>query len=135
MSLERVPPLQILRDVEEPKRLKMLDDEQQYQARGLLAHLIADHKEALLLLKEFEERRERPGLETGSPGDLINAAMEETRARRKIVFFRPRSRREAMSKLAYLSAVLVATHTHLDDEELAELAASIARFKDGTPSA
>lgn len=102
------------------------DHEFRYRAPGLLARLIALHREALILKGRWDRKAH---FDIGERCEQMDAARGETQARREIIGYEPNSREEAMSKLAYLAAVLVATRSHLDDEELVALAVSIASFK------
>ena len=101
--------------------------------RRTLAELINDHlaarRAANSVMKEGDARR----LETDVPGvayaeDLLAAAAGEASARRNIIEHEPADRREAMGKLIYISAFLIASQVTLEEREKATILFSVDGF-------
>lgn len=101
--------------------------------RRTLAELINEHlaaqRAANSVMKEWDARR----LETDVPGvafaeALLSAAAGEVSARRNIIEHKPADRREAMGKLIYISAFLIASQVTLEESEKATILYSVDGF-------
>jgi hypothetical protein len=101
--------------------------------RRALAELINEHlaaqRAANAVVKEWDARR----LETDVPGvayadALLAVATDEASARRNIIEYKPVDHREAMGKLIYISAFLIASQLTLEESEKATILYSVDGF-------
>ena len=101
--------------------------------RPALAELINEHlaaqRAANSVIKDWDARRS----ETDVPGvayaeALLAAAAGEASAQRNIIEHKPADRREAMGKLIYISAFLIASQATLEESERATILFSVDGF-------